>query len=104
MKPTTKSEAKHLKELFAAIEALESVDEARRFFVDLCTPAELTAMADRWRVAKLLRRDVPYRKIYETTGVSTATVTRVARTLSQGEGGYEILLARIDAKKSGGSD
>ena len=61
-------------------------------------------MADRWRVAKLLKRDVPYRKIYERTGVSTATVTRVARTLSHGEGGYEILLSRFAAQKNEDED
>lgn len=99
MKTTTKSEARHLKDLSEAILALDSVDEARRFLVDLCTPAELTAMADRWRVAKLLQRDVPYRKIYERTGVSTATVTRVARTLTHGTGGYGVVLARLGAAK-----
>ena len=99
MKPQTKNEAKHLKDLYAAMVSLATVDEARRFLVDLCTPAELTAMADRWRVAKLLQRDVPYRKIYEQTGVSTATVTRVARTLSHGEGGYQIVLSRSGAQK-----
>lgn len=94
---SNKREPKPLKDLYAAITALETTDEVRRFFVDLCTPAELTAMADRWRVARLLKRGVPYRTIYERTGVSTATVTRVARALSQGEGGYSLVLARLDS-------
>jgi TrpR-related protein YerC/YecD len=57
---------------------------------------ELVAMADRWRVARLVAKEIPYRKIYEKTGVSTATVTRVARSLARGEGGYQLLLDRLD--------
>lgn len=91
-----KRDAKSLKELYLAVASLENPAEVQQFLVDLCTPAELTAMADRWRVARLLERGVPYRAIYERTGVSTATVTRVARALSQGEGGYGIALARLN--------
>lgn len=85
----------HLTELFAAIVSLETVDECRRFFEDLCTPAELRSMADRWRVAKLVDEGVPYRTIYEKTGVSTATVTRVARAVAYGAQGYQRALERL---------
>ncbi len=82
-------------ELFRAILDLRNIEECNRFFGDLCTPAELAAMADRWRVAKLVDQGVPYREINERTGVSTATVTRVARALSYGQNGYRLALDRL---------
>lgn len=78
--------------LDALIEALQSVqapEDLRALLLDLCTPAELEAMADRWRVVPLLLQGLAYRDIYERTGVSVTTVGRVARCLAQGEGGYQ---------------
>jgi len=86
--------AQRRRDLFRAILKLESVQECERFFADLCTPAELAAMADRWTVALWLDEEVPYREIHEGTSVSTTTVTRVARTMRHGAGGYEIALDR----------
>jgi TrpR-related protein YerC/YecD len=80
--------------LCAELAAFGSVPLVRAFLEDLCTPAEILAMADRWRVAQLLDEGLPYRQIYEKTGVSTATVTRVARSLALGAGGYRAALAR----------
>lgn len=61
-------------------------------------------MADRWRVARMVSKQMPYRKIYEKTGVSTATITRVARSVARGEGGYQLLLDRIkETTKTSGS-
>jgi len=74
---------------------LKTVEDCERFFTDLCTPAELAALTDRWRVARLVEQGVPYREIYERTGVSTATITRVARCLQYGVGGYRHALERI---------
>ena len=91
-----KIETRTIRELCEALSHLESPEEFRRFLTDLCTPMELVAMADRWRVAKQLARDVPYRRIYEKTGVSTATVTRVARSMTRGEGGYMLLINRTE--------
>lgn len=85
-----------LEQLFTAILKLEDVAAARDYFHDLCTPAELRAMADRWRVAKLLHQGVPYRSIYDMTGVSTATITRVARAMTYGSGGYKASLRAGD--------
>lgn len=96
---TRKLESKE-KELFEAILKLENLDECFRFFSDLCTPSEIQSLTDRWRVARLLSQGVPYREIYEKTGVSTATVTRVARFLVRGENGYQILIDRLEGKKS----
>ena len=85
----------HLKELFDAIRLLKNEGEFQRFFDDLCTPAELRSLADRWRVAQLLEKGIPYRVINEETGVSTATITRVARSLIYGAKGYRLILDRL---------
>jgi TrpR-related protein YerC/YecD len=82
------------RELFRAVLQLKSVEDCESFFQDLCTPAELLALADRWRVAKLVDQAIPYREINERTGVSTATITRVARALQYGEGGYRKAIDR----------
>lgn len=86
------------KPLYQAVTNLKSIEACERFFSDLCTPGELDAMADRWEVARLLDRKIPYRDIYEQTGVSTATVTRVARSLMHGEGGYQSALEQLNKK------
>ena len=87
------------KVLMRAILALDSEDEAARFFADLCTPAELGALTDRWDVVQLVDSNVPYRRIHEMTGVSTATITRVARALVYGENGYRTVLDRQERTK-----
>jgi TrpR-related protein YerC/YecD len=89
-----KSNKARLKALFKAISLLGTPALAEEFLVDLCTPAELIALADRWRVADLLAQKIPYREIQEMTGVSTATVTRVARAIRYGTGGYKKMLQR----------
>jgi len=81
--------------LCAAIVTLESVEECRNFLKDLCTPAELQALVDRWQVVEYLQKDLPYRKIHELTGVSVTTIGRVARFLSDGFGGYQVAIQRI---------
>lgn len=85
-------------DLFQAILQLKDKKECRAFFDDICTPAEIEAMVDRWQVAKLLVQDMPYRAISEKTGVSLATVTRVARFLFNGNSGYKIVLERMGSK------
>lgn len=89
----------HREELFEAIQSAESIEDCRRFFEDLCTPSELRSMADRWRVAQLLESGVPYRSINEQTGVSTATITRVARAMTYGSGGYKNVLSKATRSK-----
>lgn len=84
------------KSLFKAISLIQSAEEAQRFFQDLCTPAELQAMTDRWRVVADIKAGKPYRQIYEETGVSVTTVGRVARSLSLGEGGYHLIYSRLE--------
>lgn len=81
--------------LLRALLALETPAEMRAFLRDLCTPAELEALTDRWRVVPWLERGVPYREIHEHTGVSVTTIGRVARFLTQGNGGYRIAFERL---------
>ena len=81
--------------LFGAVLSLKTSAECGAFFADLCTPAELEALSGRWKVARLLDKGMPYREISQKTGISTATVTRVARCLTYGsDGGYRRLLDR----------
>ena len=84
----------HEDDLFDAILALETSYETRNFFYDLCTPAELEGLVDRWRVAQMLVRKTPYRKIAEDANVSTATIVRVARFLNNGFDGYKTIMQR----------
>jgi len=84
--------------LYAAILTLRSVEECREFFRDLCTPAELQAMADRWSVVEYLQRDTPYREIHRLTGVSVTTIGRVARYLNAGNGGYATAVSRLKSR------
>ncbi len=81
-------------DLFAAFAKLETAAEAQAFFEDLCTPAEIEAMNDRWRVIPLIKQNIPYRQIHEETGVSVTTIGRVARCLHLGQGGYDLLYSR----------
>jgi TrpR-related protein YerC/YecD len=94
---TPRQEAAHERSLYHAVLALRTVEDCRNFFHDLCTPAELQAMVDRWLVAEMLDRDLPYREIHRLTGVSVTTIGRVARYLTNGNGGYRSALSALDA-------
>ena len=94
-----RQEAVNERNLFAAVCQLRSVEECRAFFRDLCTPAELQAMADRWSVVEHLERGVPYREIHRLTGVSVTTIGRVARYLAAGNGGYSLVARRLAAPR-----
>lgn len=83
-----------LADLATALVGLRNVEQMRAFLEDLCTPAELEAMSDRWRVVPLLSEGVPYREIHERTQVSVTTIGRVARVLERGAGGYSAALHR----------
>ncbi len=84
-------------ELAAAFAALRNGEEARALLADLCTPAEVHSLAERWQVARLLDAGgQTYREIHEATGVSTTTIVRVARFLRQEDNrGYRLLLDRL---------
>ena len=80
--------------LCRALNSLTTVAECRNFLRDLCTPAELQALVDRWQVVELLEQGLTYRKIHDLTGVSVTTIGRVARFLTDGFGGYRIAIDR----------
>ncbi|APO93745.1 YerC/YecD family TrpR-related protein [Xanthomonas vesicatoria] len=90
--------AASLKMLADALACLGEPGSVEAFLRDLCTPAELEAMADRWRVVPLLVKGVPYREIHELTQVSVTTIGRVARTLEHGAGGYAAALREQAAR------
>lgn len=94
-----------LRPLSDALLAMRTPKEMRTFLDDLCTPAELEAMADRWRVVPLLLKDAPYREIHHRTGVSVTTIGRIARCLTFGAGGYRLAAERVlgPARKPGRS-
>jgi TrpR-related protein YerC/YecD len=81
--------------LYQALLSLRSVAELQAFFHDLCTPAELEALSDRWRVVPFLQAGMPYRDIHDRTGVSVTTIGRIARFLQQGNGGYQLAAQRL---------
>ena len=87
-------------ELAEALVQLKDASDAKALLADLCTPAEIHTLAERWHVAKLLDSgELTYREIHEATGVSTTTIVRVARFLRQeSNGGYRQLLDRMAAK------
>jgi TrpR-related protein YerC/YecD len=93
---SARREALAERNLVAAVLTLRSVEECRAFLRDLCTPAELQAMADRWAVVECLRRGLPYREVHRQTGVSVTTIGRVARYLAQGNGGYALVAGRVN--------
>lgn len=86
--------------MYQAILTLKNPAEVRQFLLDLCTPAEVEAMVDRWWTAMLLNEGKSYREISEITGVSVTTIGRVARFLTMGEGGYRLALRREQSKPS----
>ena len=78
-----------------ALASLRDAAQVRAFLEDLCTPAELEAMGDRWRVVPHLLKGEPYREIHEHTKVSVTTIGRVARCIERGAGGYGAAAQRM---------
>jgi len=79
---------------------LRTAAEVQKLLVDLCTPAELEALTDRWRVVPHLLQTQPYREIHEQTAVSVTTIGRVARCLLVGAGGYRLAANRLGVKST----
>lgn len=82
--------------LYRAILALKTPEECYNFFMDLCTVPELNAMEQRFEVAQLLNQGMIYNKILEQTGASSATISRVNRSLNYGTDGYRMVIDRLD--------
>lgn len=87
--------------LYRAVLALQTMEECDRFFDDLCTVPELKALSQRLQVAKMLSDHRVYSDIVQATGASTATISRVNRSLNYGADGYDIIFERLD-KQDGG--
>ena len=86
--------------LFRAFMSLETIDEFYKFFDDICTIAEVREMSKRLKAARMLKGGAVYTEISETTGLSTATISRVNRCLRYGSDGYNIVLDRLENNES----
>ena len=84
--------------LFQAILTLKNTDECYSFFEDVCTVNELLSFSQRYEVAKMLREMKTYLEIADKTGASTATISRVNRSLNYGNDGYEMVFSRLSQK------
>ncbi|MBU1421223.1 helix-turn-helix domain-containing protein [Patescibacteria group bacterium] len=84
--------------LFKAILSIKTVTEAEKFFRDLCTVKEIKEMSERLTIAQLVNVSMPYREIAQKLKVSSTTVSRVSSWLNNGEGGYKLILNRLNSQ------
>lgn len=91
----SKLTAENIEMLYRAIVSLETVEECRRFFDDICTVVEVRDMAQRLQVAQMLEQKIIYADIVKLTGASTATISRINRCREYGSGGYRMVLERL---------
>ncbi len=89
-------EEHEIDQLYEAILTLKSKEECRTFFTDVCTAKEIASIAQRFQVAKMLSEHHTYNEVAEATGASTATISRVNRSLVSGNGSYELVLSRMN--------
>lgn len=90
-----KLRTKAVDDLFEAVLSLENKEECYKFFEDVCTVNELLSLSQRFEVARMLRTQKTYLDIAEETGASTATISRVNRSLNYGNDGYDMVFARM---------
>lgn len=95
----SKLDSEEMDFLFEAILSINNKEECYRFFEDICTINEINALRQRLQVAKMLMQRKTYLDIASTTGASTATISRVNRSLNYGNDGYKMIFDRIDWKK-----
>ena len=98
-KMTDKIRDKATDEMFKAILTLKNVDECYLFFEDLCTVKEIKSISQRFAVAKMLSEKRVYSEIVEKTGASTATISRVNRSLAYGNDGYAMVFDRMEQER-----
>ena len=89
-----------VRHLLEAVLLLENEDECFAFFEDVCTVNELLSLSQRFEVAKMLRENNTYLEVAEKTGASTATISRVNRTLNYGNDGYDMIFKRLKEKEA----
>lgn len=97
--PFDKIKNKYVDQLFESVLKLESLEEAYKFFDDLMTVNEIQSLAQRLEVARMLTKGYTYNQIETETGASTATISRVKRSLNYGNDGYKLALDRVVLKK-----
>ncbi len=90
--------------LFQAILTLKNIEECYTFFEDVCTVNELLSLSQRYEVAKMLREEKTYLEIASRTGASTATISRVNRSLNYGNDGYDMVFARLKETEENGQE
>lgn len=88
-----------IEELYEGILTLETVEECYKFFEDICSIKELQSISQRLKVARMLKENRTYTRIEETTGASTATISRINKCLHHGPGGYNLVLDRVMGEK-----
>lgn len=86
---------KDAKDFFQAFLSLKNEEECKKFLRDLLTEAELKEFINRWKVAQMLDKQVPYEEISKATGMSSTTIARISKWLTTGMGGYQLVLSRI---------
>lgn len=91
----TRWQNKKTRELIQALRSLETNEEMAKFLRDILTEEEIREISERWQAVNLLAKGLPYRDISKLTGLSTATVTRIAKWYREGAGGYSIALKRV---------
>lgn len=85
--------------LFKAVLSLENIKEARSFFRDLLTEEEIVEFSRRFKVAKMLQKDLPYSMIEKVTGMSSTTIARVSKWLNSGNEGYKTIIKKLNDSK-----
>ena len=94
---TRRHSNKGVVDLYKAVLSLKTEDECKRFLRDLLTEAEIKEFANRWKVAQMLNKKISYEKIEEETGMSSTTIARVQKWLTNGMGGYKLIISRLKA-------
>lgn len=89
---------KDAKALYVSILALKNENECKRFLRDLLTEKEIKEFTNRWRVAQMLDKKIPYEEIEKETGMSSTTIARVNKWLTKGKGGYKLMLKKLKNK------
>ncbi|MEE1518107.1 MAG: YerC/YecD family TrpR-related protein [Lachnospiraceae bacterium] len=97
---TKKIRTEEVDHLFEAILTLQNKEECYQFFEDVCTVNELLSLAQRYEVAQMLRNKNTYLEIAEKTGASTATISRVNRSLNYGNDGYDMVFKRLNGEEN----
>ncbi len=90
---------KAVQRLYEAIIKIQTEEECKLFFEDLCSKVELSTFAQRLEVAQKLLKGCSYLEVNESTGASTATISRIGKCINYGDGGYKLIIDRLEKSK-----